>query len=239
LPRRDSENERGSERTCVVSGVKGPPEAMLRFVLDREGRVTPDIRRKLPGRGVWTCLSAAVVRRAAAKGSFARGFRMKAEATPELANAVDALLESDALQFLSLANKAGLVAVGAFKVEAAMAKGGIAALIQASDGAADGAAKMQQALRRRLGEEASGVARVDLFASSQLDLALGKANVIHAALRAGAATTAFLERAGRLLRYRESEAASAITARDRGGGSETPAGKTQDAADRPGDWKDE
>ena len=76
------------------------------------------------------------------------------------------------------------------------------ALIQASDGAADGAAKREQALRARLGATSEAVARINLFSSSQLDLALGKANVIHAALKSGAATSAFLTRAERLRRFR-------------------------------------
>ena len=115
---------------------------------------------------------------------------------------MDALLERDALQSLSMANKAGLVVAGAFKVDAAIGDGRVAALIQASDGAADGAAKREQALRSRLGEAAAAVARIKLFSSRQLDLALGKANVIHAALKSGAATSAFLARAERLRRFR-------------------------------------
>jgi uncharacterized protein len=175
---------------------------MLRFALAPDGAVVPDIRRKLPGRGVWTSLSAEAVRRAAARGAFARAFRAKAEAPADLAEVVDALLERDALQSLSMANKAGLVVAGAFKVDSAIGNGGLAALIQASDGAADGAAKREQALRSRLGDASAAVARIKLFSSRQLDLALGKANVIHAALKSGAATSAFLARAERLRRFR-------------------------------------
>jgi hypothetical protein len=104
-----------------------------------------------------------------------------------------------------MANKAGLVVAGAFKVDATIEKGDIAALIQASDGAPEGAAKRDQYLRAKLGERAGTIARINLFSSSQLDLALGKANVIHAALKSGAASLAFLARAGRLRLYRATE----------------------------------
>ena len=124
---------------------------MLRFALGPDGSVVPDIRRKLPGRGVWTRLSFETVSRAAAKQAFSRAFRAKAEAPASLAETVDALLERDALQSLSIANKAGLVVAGAFKVDSAIEAGGVVALIQASDGAADGAAKRVQALRAKLG----------------------------------------------------------------------------------------
>jgi len=188
---------------------------MLRFALSPDGSVVPDIRRKLPGRGVWTRLSFDTVSRAAAKQAFSRAFRAKAVASAALAETVGALLERDALQSLSIANKAGLVVAGAFKVDSAIEAGAVVALIQASDGAADGAAKRAHALRAKLGPEANAIVRIDLFRSGQLDLALGRANVIHAALKHGAASSAFLARADRLRRYRDSEADAATgTERD-------------------------
>jgi uncharacterized protein len=196
--------------------MKDVPEAMLRFALGPDGSVVPDIRRKLPGRGVWTRLSFEAVSRAASKQAFSRAFRAKAEAPATLAETVDALLERDALQSLSIANKAGLVVAGAFKVDAAIESGGLAALVQASDGAPDGAAKRAQALMAKLGPEAESVARVDLFTSRQLDLALGRANVIHAALKQGAASSAFLARVDRLRRYRASEVGATIRTERRG-----------------------
>ena len=154
-------------------------------------------------------LSFETVSRAAAKQAFSRAFRTKVEAPASLAETVGALLEQDALQSLSIAKKAGLVVAGAFKVDSAIEADEVVALIQASDGAPDGAAKRAHALRAKFGQEANGIARVDIFSSRQLDLALGRANVIHAALKRGAASSAFLERADRLRRYRGGEADAA------------------------------
>jgi hypothetical protein len=226
----------GSERTCIVTGTKDVPDAMLRFALSPDGSVVPDIRRKLPGRGVWTRLSFEAVSRAVAKQAFSRAFRAKAPAPASLAETVDALIERDALQALSIANKAGLVVAGAFKVDAAIEAGGVVALIQASDGAADGAAKRARGLRAKLGPEGDDVVRVDIFSSRQLDLALGRANVIHAALKQGAASSAFLARADRLRRYRNSEA-DAATGTVRGGGTADEAGTVggpMKLAEKPG-----
>jgi predicted RNA-binding protein YlxR (DUF448 family) len=206
LPTRSASDEVGSERTCIVTGIKDVPEAMLRFAVGPDGSVIPDVRRKLPGRGVWTRLSFETVNRAAVKQAFSRAFRVKAEAPVALAETVDSLLERDALQSLSIANKAGLVAAGAFKVDSAIEFGDVAALIHARDGSPDGAAKRVQVLSANLGPNAQAVARVNLFTSHQLDLALGRANVIHAALKQGAASSAFLARADRLRRYRASDA---------------------------------
>ena len=109
-----------------------------------------------------------------------------------LAETVAELLERDALQSLSFANKAGLVVAGAFKVDSAIAANDLVALIQATDGAADGAAKRAQALRAKLGQDADTIARVNFFSSGQLGLALGRANVIHAGPQTWAASSAFL-----------------------------------------------
>lgn len=221
----EGREEAESERTCAVSGDKGPPEAMLRFALSGAGEVAPDIRRKLPGRGVWTRLDFAIVRQAAAKQVFSRGFRAKAVAPADLAETVDRLLERDALQFLSIVNKAGLVVAGAAKVESAIAAGGVVALIHAADGASDGATKLERTLRGRMGETADAVRRINLFPSRQLDLALGRTNVIHAALNAGEASAAFLAKVARLSQYRASGAApkaAAVDASPNGASDEAP-----------------
>ena len=191
-----------SERTCIVTGLEGSPEAMLRFALSSEGVVTPDILRKLPGRGVWTQLSRPVVRQAALKQAFARGFRKTVRAGAELADDVDRLLENDALQFLSLVNKAGLIVAGAMKVESAIREGGVVALLHACEGSPDGAAKLDRLLQGVSGDRYAAIPRINLFRSSQLDLALGRTNVIHAALNAGPASTAFLKKLARLNLYR-------------------------------------
>jgi predicted RNA-binding protein YlxR (DUF448 family) len=198
----------GSERSCVVTGETGAPEAMLRFALSPEGVVTPDIRRKLPGRGVWTRLDAATVARAAAKGGFARGFRRPVAVSGDLAREVDELLAADALQFLALVNKAGLAVAGAAKVEAALRSGRVVALIHAREGAPDGVDKLDR-LARGLGLNAPSI---NLFESARLDLALGRTNVIHAALEAGPASAAFLARIARLIAYRSGAAAGASPA---------------------------
>lgn len=199
----EAEEERGPERTCVQTGQKAAPEAMLRFVLDGEGEVFPDLRRKLPGRGVWTMLDAKTVEAAARKQAFSRGFKKKCLAPANLAGIVDDLLEKDALQFLSLVNKAGLLTTGAAKVDAAARGGKVRALIHAAGASRDGIAKLSGALRASGGGD---VERTHVFTSAQLDLALGKTNVIHVALGAGEASEAFLAKVRRLARYRGQDA---------------------------------
>ena len=196
-------DETGPERTCIVTRRKGSPDEMIRFVASPDGTVVPDFRRRLPGRGVWVTAEAKAVAEAVRKGAFSRGLRMKVAASPTLAAEVDALMERDALQFFSLANKAGVVVTGFAKVEKTVAgTERIGCLVHASDAGEDGIRKMGQVMLRRYGDAALAIPRIELFVSGQLDLALGRTNVIHAALKTGAATNAFLSRSRRLASYR-------------------------------------
>ncbi|KAF2990526.1 RNA-binding protein [Methylocystis sp. MJC1] len=198
--------ERESERTCIVTRRREPPEAMIRFVRGPDGVIAPDIRARLPGRGVWVGARAALVAEAARKRMFARSLKEQVETPPQLAEDVDRLLEADCLQMLAIVNKAGAVTAGFNKVADLLAKGQVCLVVEASDGGADGKRKLRQSARRAengTGQENDGVPPViGLFTSSQLDLALGRTNVIHAALAPGGPGTSFLSRCRRLATYR-------------------------------------
>jgi predicted RNA-binding protein YlxR (DUF448 family) len=193
--------EGSPERTCIVTRTKGLPEDMIRFVVGPGAIVVPDIGRKLPGRGVWVTARADRVAEAVKRQVFSRGFKTKVMASDSLAADIEALLTKDCLQALSMANKAGLVITGFAKAEQAIALRAIAGLVHAADCGADGMRKLGQVLRRRHGCERA-MPRVNLFASGQLDLALGRANVVHAALIEGSASESFLGRCRKLALYR-------------------------------------
>jgi uncharacterized protein len=194
----------GPERTCVVTRQGRAPDDLIRFVVGPGEVLVPDIRRKLPGRGVWVSLSADAIREAVKRRAFERSLKTKVSVSPELPDEVDALLAKDAVQALAMANKAGLVVSGFAKVEALAEAGRAAAVIAASDGAEDGKRKIGQALRRApIPREIPVVA---IFAAAELELALGREHVIHAALAPGPATEGFLARWRRLVRFRTNDA---------------------------------
>ena len=199
-----AEEETGPERTCIVTRRKASPDAMIRFVVGPDATVVPDIRRRLPGRGVWVTACEATVAEAVRKQAFGRGFKAKVAVDAALASRVGDLLVRDALQSLAMANKAGAVTTGFAKVEAAIGAGRVAAVLHASDASEDGIRKLDAAQRREerrdRGHPAAPV--IKLFASQQLDLALGRTNVIHASLAAGPAGHAFLKRCERAMMYR-------------------------------------
>jgi len=154
---------------------------LVRFVAGPEGRVVPDLARKLPGRGLWVAATRQAVETAARKGLFARAAKASLVAPPDLADEVERLLKGRLLAGLGLARKAGDLTLGFEKVLAAVAAGKAAWLIEASDGAEDGRRKLMAAARRA----PSQPRLLAVFSSSELGLALGAPNVIHTAFLAG------------------------------------------------------
>lgn len=177
-----------SERMCIVTRARGEPHTLVRFVCGPDGAVVPDIRCELPGRGVWVEARLPLVADAVKRRLFGRNLGENCRASEELPGQVADLLRRAALGYLALANKAGLAVAGFEKVAAAIARGRVAVLLEAADGAEDGLRKLAGKLR------SSGQAAeiVRSFDSAALDLALGRPHVIHAALAGGGLTGKFV-----------------------------------------------
>jgi predicted RNA-binding protein YlxR (DUF448 family) len=199
------------ERTCAVSRAVRPTDELIRFVRAPDGSVVADLRCRLPGRGVWVGAGRSIVEQAVRRKVFGRGFKAEVMVAPDLADQVEAQLAREARETLSLANKAGLVVTGFAKVEAALAAGGVAALLHARDAAPDGVRKLAAAARR-----AGATKVISPLDGACLDLALGRANVVHAALLAGPLSDAVAARVARLERYRDDGRAGPGRAKDTG-----------------------
>lgn len=198
----------GAERLCVATGTVKPVEDMIRFVVGPDGAPVPDLRRRLPGRGLWITATRSALATAMTRRAFARGFKRDVRVAPDFVDATERLIERAALDALAIAHKAGKVAIGFNKAETAIADERVVALVHAADAAPDGTRKLTAALRRRFGEGAENIAVIDSFTSAQLNLALGRSNVIHAALLAGSESETVLARAARLDRFRSAGAGS-------------------------------
>jgi predicted RNA-binding protein YlxR (DUF448 family) len=203
----DSELDRGpavagGERFCALSRAAKPVEEMIRFVVGPDNAVVPDVKRKLPGRGIWLSATRGSVDEAVKRRVFARGFRKEVRVPPDLAAMTERLLERAALDALAIAGKAGEVASGFGKVEDAIGSGEAVALIHASEAAEDGKRKLAAALRRNSNERRE-IAVIEAFSVQQLDLALGRVNVVHAALLGGAVSATLLARTRRFLSFRD------------------------------------
>jgi uncharacterized protein len=203
-------------RMCAVTRRVRPIDELIRFVVSPQGEVVPDLKRKLPGRGLWVSASHHAVAEAVRRNHFNKGFKRVLRVSPALAADTEALLVRSVVDALAMAAKAGQVVSGFGKVEDALeprqakgsVRGALHALIHASDGAADGIRKLNAQLDALVRQNAGNGAETREFpvitalTSEQLDLALGRSNVIHAALLAGPASKTFLSRSQILVRYR-------------------------------------
>ncbi len=81
-------------RTCVACRRKAPRDDLLRVVL-HEGRLIPDDRAVLPGRGAWVHPTTKCLETAVSRGAFARA--LKASGKPDsspLENRLETLMDN-------------------------------------------------------------------------------------------------------------------------------------------------
>ncbi len=194
-----------TERMCIVSRQTLPIARLIRFVAAPDGMLTPDIKRKLPGRGVWVEAFAEKIDLAVKRKSFARGLKTPVLMPDNLNAFVERLLEQDALQSFSLANKAGYVVAGQAKVESEIANSSVIGILHAVDAAHDSIRKVRQALKRRFGENYEGSGQILVlspFQSTQMSLCLGREHVIHTCLLNNPVSRLCLEKCKLLIGYR-------------------------------------
>ncbi|MGH6743159.1 MAG: RNA-binding protein [Bradyrhizobium sp.] len=210
-------------RMCALTRQVRPIDELIRFVVSPSGEVVADLKRKLPGRGLWVSASHRAVAEAARRNQFSKGFKRDLRVAPTLAADTEILLVRSAIDALAMAAKAGQVVSGFGKVGDALeqrrqAPIQVRALIHASDGAADGIRKLDALVRQNAGinDESLEFPVITALTSAQLDLALGRSNVIHAALLAGPASKTFLSRSQILVRYRmaDDDKTAGLTARN-------------------------
>lgn len=214
--RRDEMND----RTCIVTRRSGEAEGLIRFVADPTLQVVPDLKRSLPGRGCWVSAERRHVDEAVRKNLFRRALKAEVSPPPDLGATVDALMARNALGALGLARKAGQVALGAAKVEGAAREGKAVAVLHAIEAAPDGERKIGNARRAAAAAGRGEIPAYKLFSEAEMGLALGAANVIHAALLAGEAGGAVLKRMVALDRYRGGSPADRPAVAGAGSGAE-------------------
>lgn len=174
----DAGEPRGPQRTCVVTRQLLDKAEMIRFVLDPAGQVVPDLRGDLPGRGYWVKADRGTLAEGIRRNVFSRVTKGAARVDPGLVDRLAATLARQVLDQLGLAKKSGHLVAGFEKVEAALRAGKVALLVEASDGAPDGRAK----LARLAG---SGVEIWAPLPSAALAPALGREHAVHVAVKPG------------------------------------------------------
>lgn len=191
---RDEDDDKGPERRCAVTGVRGPKERMIRFVVSPSDEMVFDAARKLPGRGIWLSPRRDVVNLAVAKKAFARAARRAVSVAPDLADRVEAQLARRCLDDLGLARRAGAAVCGFDKVRAELDAKRVALLVLARDASEGQKAKMRG--------PAAGLPVIELFDGSELGAAFGRDIAVHVSLAPGALAQRLLDDATLLAGFR-------------------------------------
>jgi len=191
---------RGRERArfCAATRTVQPVSELIRFVIGPNGEAIADIKSKLPGRGIWVTATRDALGEAIKRKAFARGFKREVRLPADFVERTERLLERSALDVLAIAGKAGLVSAGFTRAETALAGKEVVALLHAAEASPAEARRLDGAWRRQAGSPVV----IGFLTSAQLDLALNRPNVVHAALLAGPASETFLARCRRLERFR-------------------------------------
>ncbi|MBV9570907.1 MAG: RNA-binding protein [Alphaproteobacteria bacterium] len=170
------------ERRCIVTREVLPESRLMRFVVGPENDIVPDLAAKLPGRGIWVGADRAVLQRAVDKNLFTKAAKTAVRASAELPQRVEALLVKRMQEHLGLARRAGIMVAGFDTVVRAFSeRRKPAILVEASDGAEDGRRKVLAAARAHCLD----LQVIDCLTAAELSMALGRENVIHAALFPG------------------------------------------------------
>jgi predicted RNA-binding protein YlxR (DUF448 family) len=191
-------------RMCIVTRESGSPDELIRFVAAPDGTVVADLKRQLPGRGCWVKIDRALVDKAVAKKLFARALKTDVKAAADLGETVEKLLMQQLMQMMNMARKAGQFISGSSKVDAAIRSGAAIAVFHATDAAADGVRKIDQARKAwHLGMETEEeIPSYHLFSESEMEGLMGQNAFIHAAVLAGQAGEGVVKRAKMLEQYR-------------------------------------
>lgn len=167
-----------TERRCIVTKETLPKSHLIRFVMAPNGWIVPDIRNKLPGRGVWIKAEKAYIQQAIKRNLFARAFDHAVIVSPDLAQSVVNQLHLWIADLLGLAKKAGEAVAGFEKTESALKQGKVGLLIEAKDAAANGKSKLQKSVK-------TGTEILAPLEADALGRALGRDHAVHVAIFRG------------------------------------------------------
>ena len=186
-------------RRCIVTGEIMPDSRLIRFVAAPDGQVVPDVAAKLPGRGLWVTAARAAIAQAVEKKLFSRAAKANVTADVGLADRTEQALVARMLGDLGLARRSGALVLGFDNVLRALdGPKPPTVMVEASDGSGDGKRKLYNAAHAR----GMKPQLVEGLTSVELGLALGRENVIHAAVQPGGLTERLIFDAERLQGFR-------------------------------------
>ncbi len=181
-------------RRCIVTRESLPTSRLVRFVIGPGDEVVPDIRGKLPGRGLWVTARRDIMDRACAANLFAKAARGRAVADEALSDRIESLLRDRCIEVIGMARRAGQAVAGYEKVRGYLRSGKADVVLTARDAASGG--------RSKISGPASGVTIVDTLCASELGQVFARTRVVHVAIGSPGLAGRLVVEAGRLAGFR-------------------------------------
>lgn len=187
----------GPQRTCAGCRKSLDQDLLVRYVLSPQDEVVVDYRRKLPGRGVYTCLNRSCLELAVKRKQLSRSLRGGKEPSAEkLWCALYDQIRCKVLNLLGMSRKAGQVISGTRQVLSELqAAKEVGLLVRAGD--------LSSAIAEKVEKAASynNVPCAVLFTKEQLGQLLGKSERGVVMLKNGPLTAAIAKELERLDKF--------------------------------------
>lgn len=181
-------------RRCIVTRDPLSKPEMIRFVVDPDGVLTPDLAANLPGRGLWLTARRDIVETARTKRLFGRAARRSVAVPEALSDRLEALLAERCIGLLGFANRAGQLVAGFSQVRDWVRSGKAAILVIAAGSLGRDAKELE-----RMGRD---IRRIRALASEEMGRAIGRERIVHMAVAPGKLADALEREARRLAGFR-------------------------------------
>ena len=174
LPETDESLSRKiKQRRCIATQQVMKMEALTRFVLAPDGRLTPDLSGKLPGRGAYLTPTRAALAQATKARAFSRAFQGPVQIPNDFDIHIARLIHEHLMSRLSMARRSGDLALGKEAVFAAAQNAKLCLLILPYDASSNANAQ--------LGGIARAFPSVKFSTTDALGQALGRPRVTNLA----------------------------------------------------------
>ena len=197
-----SELETDGLRRCAVRRERGDRATMIRFVVGPEGEIVPDLTARLPGRGIWVSADRAAIDDPGVRQAFARAAKAPVRVPGGLGDRIEQALASRCVDLVGLARRAGQLVMGFDQVDEALRSEALALLLVAADAASG---------RDRLYRGGQGPQRIDWLSRDELGRAVGRDELVYAAVRGGGIASKLAVEAQRLKGLRRPVAVDAMS----------------------------
>lgn len=181
------------ERRCIATGQSAPKGGLIRFVVAPSGELVPDLKERLPGRGMWVSADRDALGRAVKKKLFAKAAGAAVAVPANLVEMTEQLLVKRCQDIIGLARRSDRLIVGYDRVLESLVHDRIGVVVIAEDAGTG---------RQSVAEAAGTRPMVGALRVAELGEAAGKGKVAFMVLLHGGLAASLVRENERLSGFR-------------------------------------